>query len=235
MFRKTLGSLFAVLAVLATDVPSAQAQVRQSVSLNLGYFATPPEDARGVGDVMVENLNFLLFDLRDFNGAAVSGDWLVEFGDFLEAGVGVGYHKRSVPSVYSDFVDSDNTEISQDLKLRVTPLTMTVRFLPFGRRSAVQPYVGAGVGVYNWRYAETGEFIDFSDDSIFRGSYVDKGTDVGSVFLGGVRVPVGDVLAAGIEFVYQNGKGTLDSSKGFLGDTVDLSGWLTQFTLRVRF
>ncbi len=235
MILRTVGSLVAVLAFLATNVPSAQAQVRQSVSLNLGYFATAPEDARGVGDVLSENLNFLLFDLSDFNGAAVGGDWLVELGDFLEAGVGVGYHKRSVPSVYSDFVDSDGTEIQQDLKLRVTPLTMTVRFLPLGHRNAIQPYVGAGVGVYNWRYAETGEFVDFTDNSIFRESYVDQGTDVGSVFLGGVRVPVGDTLAAGIEFAYQNAQGTLDSSKGFLGDTVDLSGWMTQFTVRVRF
>lgn len=235
MIRRTVGSLVAVLALLATVVPSAQAQVRQSVSLNLGYFATAPEDARGVGDVLAENLNFLLFDLRDFNGAAVSGDWLVELGDFLEAGVGAGYHKRSVPSVYSDFVDSDGTEIQQDLKLRVTPLTVTVRFLPFGHRNPIQPYVGAGVGVYNWRYAETGEFVDFTDNSIFRESYVDDGTETGAVYLGGVRVPIGDTLAAGIEFAHHNAQGSLDSSKGFLGDTVDLSGWLTQFTIRVRF
>lgn len=235
MTRRIIGCLAGAMAVLAASAPNALAQVRQAVSLNLGYFAAAPEDARGAGDVLSQNLNFLLFDLKDFNGAAVGGDWLVELGDFLEAGVGIGYHKRSVPTVYSDFVDSDGTEIQQDIKLRVAPLTLTVRFLPLGHRNPVQPYVGAGVGVYNWRYSEAGEFVDFADDSIFRQSYVDQGTETGAVYLGGIRVPVGDTLAAGIEFAHYSAEGSLDSSKGFLGDTVDLSGWLTQVTIRVRF
>ena len=235
MIRSTMGSLAAVLAILSLSAPAAQAQVTQSVSLNVGYFVSPAEDARQTNDVIVQNLNFLLFDPSDFSGASISGDYLVGLGQFLEAGVGVGYHRRTVPSVYADFVDSDGTEIYQEMKLRITPIALTMRFLPLGNRSAVQPYVGAGVGLFSWRYAETGEFVDFRDDTIFRASYVDTGMEVGAVVLGGVRVPVGDAFGAGVEVVYHNAKGGLDPSVGFLGETVDLGGWTTQFTFQIKF
>jgi hypothetical protein len=235
MLRRTTGCLAAVLAILSLSAAAAQAQVTQSVSLNLGYFVSPAEDARQTNDVIVQNLNFLLFDPSDFNGASIGGDYLIGFGQYLEAGVGVGYHRRTVPTVYADFVDSDGTEIFQEMKLRITPIALTMRFLPLGNRSAVQPYVGAGVGLFSWRYAETGEFVDFRDDTIFRASYVDTGMEVGVVALGGVRLPIGDAFGAGVEIVYHNAKGGLDPSVGFLGDTVDLGGWTTQVTFQVKF
>ena len=68
-----------------------------------------------------------------------------------------------MPSVYRDFVNTNGAEIAQDLKLRIVPFTATVRFLPIGR-GGVEPYVGGGLGVFNWRYSETGEFVDFSDN-----------------------------------------------------------------------
>ena len=235
MIRSTMGSLAVVLAILSLSAPAAQAQVTQSVSLNVGYFVSPAEDARQTNDVIVQNLNFLLFDPSDFSGASISGDYLVGLGQFLEAGVGVGYHRRTVPSVYADFVDSDGTEIYQEMKLRITPIALTMRFLPLGNRGVVQPYVGGGVGLFSWRYAETGEFVDFRDDTIFRASYVDTGMEVGVVALGGVRLPIGDAFGAGVEIVYHNAKGGLDPSVGFLGETVDLGGWTTQFTFQIKF
>ena len=235
MFRRTMGSLGTVLTILSLSAPAAQAQVTQSVSLNLGYFVSPAEDARQTNDVIVKNLNYLLFDPSEFSGASISGDYLIGFGEFLEAGVGVGYHRQTVPSVYADFFDSDGSEIYQELKLRITPVALTMRFLPLGNRRAVQPYVGGGVGLFSWRYAETGEFVDFRDDSIFRASYVDTGMEVGVVVLGGVRAPIGDAFGAGVEIVYHNAKGGLDPSVGFLGDTVDLGGWTTQFTFQIKF
>ena len=73
------------------------------------------------------------------------------------------------------------------------PLSVTVRAFPIGRTTPVQPYVGGGVNFYRWQYSETGEFIDFSDDSlpIFDETFTDDGTAVGATILGGVRVPIG--------------------------------------------
>ena len=60
-----------------------------------------------------------------------------------------------------DFVDNDGSEIEQDLRLRIVPIAFTIRVLPLGQSSAVQPYFGAGLGIFNWRYSESGEFVDF--------------------------------------------------------------------------
>ena len=68
--------------------------------------------------------------------------------------------------------------IAQELKLRMAPITATVRFLPLGRSGPVEPYIGGGVGFFNWKYSEVGEFVDFSDNSIFQARYRADGGDV---------------------------------------------------------
>jgi len=57
-----------------------------------------------------------------------------------------------------------NAERDRDptgFKLRVIPFSATVRFLPMGRNNGhrLQPYIGAGVGVFSWRYSESGQFL----------------------------------------------------------------------------
>ena len=107
-------------------------------------------------DVLVNNLNFLAFNIKDFNGPTFGGEWLVGLGNNFEGGLGVGFMTRTVPTVYLDFVNTNGAEIEQDLKLRVVPFTATVRFLPLGHGNGIEPYIGAGVGVFNYRYAKAG-------------------------------------------------------------------------------
>jgi len=209
---------------------------RQSVNFNLGYFALRGEDSRfdTEGDVLIADLDSLAFEVNDFNAATFGGEWLFRVSDFIEAGVGAGFYQRTVPTVYSRVTHSDGGEIEQDLKLRVVPLTATVRFLPLGR-GTVEPYVGAGIGFFNWRYSEVGEFVDFRDDSIFSARYRASGNATGPVILGGIRVPVADVWAVGGELRYQKAKGEFDNPDDFLGTHIDLGGWTTSFTLQLRF
>ena len=94
-----------------------------------------------------------------------------------------------MPSVYRDFVNDNGSEIAQDLKLRIVPITATIRFLPVGRGGPVEPYIGGGIGIFNWRYSEAGEFVDFSDGSIFRAQFKADGTSVGPVVVAGLRLP----------------------------------------------
>lgn len=226
-------SLVVALTISSLAAPVALAQ-QHSVSLNLGYFAVRGEDARIEDDVLVENLRVFGFDLRDFNNASTGGEWLVGLGDYLEAAFGLGFYRRTVPSVYDDYIDEDGTEIAQDFKLRVIPLSATIRFLPFGRR-AVEPYVGVGAGLFAWRYSEVGEFVDFTDFSVFRDRYVATGNDVGPIVLGGIRVPVGSRYAVGGEVRYQEAQGTVGVDNGFLDERIDLGGLTTQVTFQVKF
>ncbi len=227
-----LGVYGSFVFLLAATPAVAQ---QQSISFSLGYFMVRGEDARVTDDVLVENLNTLIFNLSDFNNATVSGEWLVGVGDFVEAGVGVGYYRSTVPSIYADYVDIDGTEIAQDLRLQIVPVTFTARVLPLGRRASVQPYVGGGLALYRWRYSETGEFVDFVDFSIFRERYTAEDTDVGGVLFGGVRVPVGSVAALGGELRYQTGTGTVGVDNGFFADKIDLGGFSILGTVQIRF
>lgn len=214
---------------------SGSGDSKQSIGFTAGYFALKGEDSRVENDVLFANRDSLLFDIKDFNGGAFGAEWLVGVTDFIEVGAGIGYYQRRVPSIYRSLVNADGSEIEQDLKLRQVPMSATVRFLPVGRNAAIQPYIGAGIGVISWRYSETGEFVDLNSD-IFRASYVAKGTAVGPVILAGLRVPVSDIWTVGGEVRWHRAEGdTGGIDEGFLGDKIDLGGLTANFAVHFRF
>lgn len=209
------------------------ALAQQTLNFSLGYFTPHGEDARVPGDVLNANRNFLVFDVGEFKGASGGAEWLVPIGNYIEGGAGLSFTRRTVFSVYEDFVDDDGTELEQDLRLRIMPAAFTLRVLPFGQSSPVQPYFGAGVGIFNWRYSEAGEFIDFGNDGeIFRDQFVASGNRAGAIALGGIRF-AGDVASAGFEVRYHKAEADLDER--FAGSKIDLGGWTYNFTVGVRF
>lgn len=228
LVHMTCGVLMA--AVLLAPAP---ARAQQAISLSLGGFAVTGEDARVDGDVLFENRDILDFAVKDFNTGSVGLDWLLPVGEFVEVGAGVGFTSRTVPSVYADFVNRDGSEIEQDLKLRIVPMSVTARVLPFGRSRAVQPYVGGGLGIFNYRYSEVGEFVDFTDRSVFSDRFVASGTELGPVALAGIRFPLGDTWSLGGEVRYQ--KAEADLSDDFLGPKLDLGGFHYLMTVHVKF
>jgi opacity protein-like surface antigen len=246
--RKRL--MFTFVLLLAPVM--AQAQIHQvsssasdgnsTVQFDLGYFALKGLESRVDDDVLLNDLQCppgsgacqpLLFDIKDFNGLHVGGEYLFGFGLF-EAGVGLGYTQRTVPSIYADLTHSDGTEIEQDLKLRTIPVTFTARFLPLGRGATVEPYIGAGVAAIRWKYSEVGEFVDAVDGSIFSNRYVDDGVAVGPLIVFGLRAPVSNWTVGG-DFRWQKAEAKGLAEAGFLGDRLDLGGWTSSFTLGVRF
>lgn len=232
----------AMAAVLAPEPAEAQivrvgssSDSRQAFGFTLGYFSLSSRDgADDENDVLFRNRDSLLFDIEDFNGATFGAEWLVGVTDYIELGAGVNYYQRTVPSIYERLTHEDGSEIAQDLKLRQVPLAATVRFLPLGR-GGFQPYIGAGVGVINWRYTETGEFVDFNNET-FRASYEAKGNEVGPVILGGIRFPVADTWLVGGEVRWHSAKGeTGGIEEGFVGDEIKLGGVTANFTVHFRF
>jgi hypothetical protein len=222
-----------VLAVAAVVLSPAIVSAQQTLNFSVGGFVPRGEDGRGSDDVLVNNLDFLAFNIKDFNGATVGAEWLTGLGDKFEAGLGLSFYQRSTPAVYLFDINSNGTEIEQDIKLRVIPFTATVRFLPMGHRNGVEPYIGAGVGVLSWRYSETGQFLA-TDRSIFRGNFVGKGTATGPVILGGIRFPLG-AWGAGFELRHQSAEGNLPPEEDFAGNKIDLGGFTYSFTVHVRF
>lgn len=221
-------------------LPASALAQSQTINFTLGGFWPKGEDSRVAGDVLVADLSEfppLLFEVGDFKGGTFGAEWLFGIGDFLEAGVGASYYQRTVPSIYADKIHSNGAEIEQDLKLRITPITGTLRVFPTGRHGSVQPYIGAGVSLLSWRYSETGEFVDPFDDTIFRANFVKSDKTAAPVFLGGVRFPLAEAFLLGGEVRYQKAEGDLPlgGTDGFLGDKIDLGGWTGNFTFGIRF
>jgi len=221
------------LAISLAYADTAAAQ--QTLNLSVGAFVIRGEDARIDDDVLVTNRDIYVFDFGDFTTMSLNAEWLVPLGDYFEAGAGIGFTSRGVPTIYEEFTRPDRTEIEQELKLRTVPMSATLRVLPLGRNSAVQPYVGAGLGFTNWRYTETGDFIDFTlpGRPVFRESYEASGTAVGPVAIFGLRVPAGR-FAIGGEVRYQKAEGDLDELD-FLAPKIDLGGFHYMATVGIRF
>jgi hypothetical protein len=231
---------FSMLALVLGLFAAPDASAQQSFNLYIGGFTPDSLDSRSTNDVLFQNSTFLStlnresgIDISRFNGVTLGGEYLVGLGRNLEGGLGLGFYQRTVPVVYTDSVNANGAEIAQDLKLRVIPFTATVRFLPLGRDSGVQPYIGAGVGVFAWRYSETGEFID-TNNNIFVDSFRASGTATGPVVLGGVRVPIG-AMGIGGEIRWQSAKSDLPSNQGFAGSTISVGGFNYIFTLNFKF
>lgn len=231
MHKRLIPVLLSVCAIVAVAPATASAQ--QTFNFSLGAFTPRGEDARVVGDVLNANRNFLFFEIADFKSASIGAEWLVPLGEYFEGGAGIGFSRRTVDSVYTDFTEDNGAEVAQELRLRLVPIAFTVRALPLGQRNALQPYLGVGLGVINWRYSESGDFIDFNNNlEIFRGSFVESGTSTGPIVLGGIRFG-GEVLSVGGEIRYHAAEGDLGSD--FAGDKIDLGGWTYNFTIGVRF
>ena len=208
------------------------ALAQQTFNVSLGFFTPRGEDARVTGDVLNANRNFLEFDVKDFNGASIGGEWLFPVGRYIEAGAGVSFTRKTVPTVYSRLLNANGSEIEQELRLRMIPVALTFRVLPLGQDRGFQPYIGGGLGIISWRYSESGQFVDTRDSSIFNNSYSASGTKTGPVAMGGIRFS-GDSIATGFEVRYQAAEA--DLAPPFAGAKLDLGGWSYLFTLGARF
>jgi outer membrane protein W len=241
-FLLALSAWALVCGFIAT--PSASAQ-QQTLSLFVGGFTPRTLDARTSGDALVADSFDVPFDLSTFNsnsgidvskfnGATVGGEWLFPINRNFEGGLGLAYYQKTVRTSYTQYVNPDGSEITQSLKLRIVPFTATFRYIPFGTNEPIQPYIGVGVGVFAWRYSETGQFVDPTDLSIFPENNVGSGGAVGPVILGGVRIPIGP-LSAGFELRHQSASGNLPSTADFVGTKIDLGGMNYLFVLGIRF
>jgi hypothetical protein len=230
MARPIMLGLALVCSSFVFDAQPALAQ--QTFNVSLGYFTPRGQDARVSGDVLNANLDFLEFNIKDFNGAAVGGEWLFPLGNYIEGGAGVAFTRRTVPTVYARLVNANGSEIDQELKLRTVPAAFTFRVLPLGQNRGFQPYLGGGIGLVMWRYSESGQFVETRDNSIFNNAYAKSGTAAGPVALGGIRF-AGDSFASGVEIRYQAAEG--DLAPPFAGTKIDLGGWSYLFTVGGRF
>ena len=171
-------------------------------------------------------------DVSDFDDAILGLSFVGSFNNHVEAGLNIDFYEGESFSAVRGFVDEDGFPIFHDSWLRTVPLTIDVRFLPFGRyrqrpqgRNVLQPvfYLGGGVGLTYWEYEEEGDFVDFTNDEIFFDRFIDDGFAFETHALAGLELPFGRTWSLLLEGRYSWADDDLGGDFAGLGE-IDLSG-----------
>jgi hypothetical protein len=151
-----------------------------------------------------------------------------------------GVSKRSESRNY---IGSDGLPIFQTTNFQRLPVSVSARYYlqPRGRsvgRFAWVParyatYVGAGVGMMNYEFEQSGEFVDSTTKNIFPDHFRSDGWTPMAQALAGVEWSLGPRWALTTEAKYVSAGTTVRGD--FDGYRLDLSGFSTSVGFSVRF
>src|SRR3954470_13507326 len=91
---RRLSSVFAFATLAAALLVPTTTYAQQSVNFYIGGFAPSVDTHSHDENVISNNLDFLAFNVNDFNGVTYAGKYLLGVGKWLDAGLGVGYSSR---------------------------------------------------------------------------------------------------------------------------------------------
>ena len=210
---------------------AGRADAQQVIGVSVGTFTVASESSRSGEDVLRANRGFQTFDIGDFNNVVVGGDWMLPFGEYLEAGAGFEFYQKSVSGTQPMTEPATGVDLALDMTVRTISVPITARVFPLTRNTRVQPYVGGGVTIHFWRYTEERVLTS----GIFSGqsSAIDQGITLGPVVFGGARVPLGPTVRVGGEVRYRTKEARLNGPV-FAGTTLDLGGVSTVATVQFR-
>ncbi len=157
-----------------------------------------------------------------------------KIGNYVDyVGISLPEGNFAFPTDYmEDFIPAHIFNIS------ITPIQLSAKFTPLGRKGKFIPYLGGGVGLYLWNVRLTGDLIDFDDVW----DYVPDNIDVyfiksinppdgventrvsfGYHAFGGIMVPFTTRMTFEVEFKYNRAQGALKAFEGF--EPFDLSAY----------
>ena len=126
---------------------------------------------------------------RDFRAAGFAADLGIVLAPSVDLVAGFDVNRSSTGSEYRRFVASNAQPITQQTRLSQSALSIGMRFSPIGRGRAISryafiprrmaPYAGTGITVAHYDFSQRGQFVDFTDFSIFSDQFVSNGWSVG--------------------------------------------------------
>lgn len=183
------------------------------VTFKVGYFI--PRAQSDLWEIEFENMDF---SKSDFTGTNFSIAYEYFVTNQLSFMVSVDGYTKQKAGIYEGYVGEDidgwpyafdygeGYGISHVFSVSVTPLQLSLKLTPLGRRSKLIPFIGGGVGIYLWNVKLQGEIIDFDSwdwfydpniDEDVPGYYIEQAdlrdenqVKVGFHVLGGIMVPV---------------------------------------------
>ena len=184
--RVLLGTLL-VLSLLCLGANPIAADLTHAAQLRPDFRFKQPRVTLGIRGGYVFNrangeiYQFLTRELtlgnNDFNAGVLAIDVAVRATSWLDVVLGFEYSHVSTKSEFRNFVEASGAPIRQRTELTQIPLTASLKLYPLGRgrrvgqyawiRSTLVPYVGAGLGATWYKLEQDGDFVDFSDFTIF--------------------------------------------------------------------
>jgi len=207
----------------------------QSLQVRLGAFFV-----EGESDFWDDNASVFTLEPSDFDDMMLGLTYSHSFNRFFELDLNTDFFDRTVVSEYNDFVDGLGFPILHDSSLELVPVTVGVRFLPFGRAQAGKRkpvlFIGAGGGVNFWHYEEIGDFIDFADPNspIVFGVFSERGEAFVGYATAGLELPVSRGFNVGFEARWFDSDDDLSGDFAGLGE-IDLSGFSASVSANWRF
>lgn len=248
-FTRT-GSVFAVAAGLALPGGGVTAQeadfLFKTPRASFGIYGGYAVASAGSG-IFDETREMLTVDRSDFDSGLLGVQLGIRATERVEVSLRAGVARSETRSEYRDFVDLDNLPIEQSTVFRRVPVTANVKYYfddrgrSVGRFAwiprAVVPYVGVGGGWTWYRFEQTGDWIDFTDDEwpIRRDTFLSDGAAPTARVLGGVDVSLGPRWFLTGEGGYTWASAPMD--RGFddsFGD-IDLGGFQVTVGVSARF
>ncbi len=199
---------------------------------------------RGGSDVFAFNEELLTLDSGSYRSGLFGMDVGISLNSRIDLVFGFEYASSSPVSEFRDFVDEFDAPIVQQTKLRQAPLTASVRLNLIERGRAIGsyawipsgavPYVGGGVAIMWWQYEQFGDFVDFSDLTIFTDHFRTQGWEPSLHAFGGVDVSISPRIALNFEARYSWAEGQM--APAFVGfEPIDLAGFRATFGASFRF
>ncbi len=227
------------------------------VTFKVGYFIP-----RADSDLWTDEFENMDFSKSDFTNSNFSFSYEYFLSNQISLAISVDGYSRKKVGVYKDYVGIQFQEgdfafpidfeadfaISHVFDVSITPIQLSLKLAPLGRRGRLIPYVGGGVGVYLWNVRLQGDIIDFEDVweyieddfiiDVFPVKLADAREDnkfnVGYHAFGGLMFPIANRISIEAEFKYNMLKGAL--TEGFEGfDDFDLSGYQISIGLNYWF
>jgi hypothetical protein len=187
----------------------------------------------------------LTLDRGDFNMFGIAGDVSLRMTPRLDLVMGGDYSGHTSGSEYRDFVDNNRLPIQQNTRLREGSVTGGVRYALRNRGRAVStlawvptrfvPYAGGGGGVLWYDLNQYGDFVDFTDFSVFSDSFPSHGAAALAYVDGGVDVQLVQHVFATFDARYKWASAKLDEVvwNGF--QPLDLGGLRLSTGISVTF
>ncbi len=213
---------------------------RASLALRMGY--AMPSAGSDLFSFVTDELSLRR---RDFGTFAFGGDLAVALNARLSAVFSADVGGMNKKSDYREWQDNSGHPIEQTTSFERRAFTASLRYYlrPYGRRlskhawipSRFAPWASAGVGRTHYRFAQSGDFVDFTNGNrVFTDSFTSTAWGVAAQLSAGVDWSLSPRFAMTTQAKYLRGKADLDLDySGFA--PIDLSGVSMTGGLAIRF